>query len=129
MKNKEIGSTQDWIIKAQNDLKAAEILYEENGPSDALCFHCHQSVEKFLKAFLIFKDIHFERIHHLWNLAKLCGKEDKEFLEFEEEFKTLHAYYIELRYPSDVAFYPREECKKVLDMAGKLTQFIIRKII
>lgn len=43
MKNNN-GSVEEWIIRAQNDLKSAKILYKEKGPSDALCFHCHQSV-------------------------------------------------------------------------------------
>ena len=127
--NNYIGLTKEWVIRAQNDLKSAEILYKEKGPSDSLCFHCHQSVEKFLKAFLVFKNIHFEKIHSLWKLAKLCATEDKKFLNFEEELKTLDAYYIESRYPPEVVVYSREECRKNLDIAEKITQFIINKII
>lgn len=118
----------EWIVKAQNDLRAAEILYKEKGPSDALCFHCHQSVEKYLKAYLVFKNIHFEKIHHLWKLAELCATKDKEFLNFEDELKTLDAYYIESRYPPEIKVYSRAECKKVLGIAEKLTQFIVRKV-
>ena len=119
----------DWMLKAQNDLKAAEILYEEDGPSDTLCFHCHQSVEKFLKAFLVFNKEKFPKVHDLVFLANLCKKTDADFEEIKDELIILSRYYIESRYPSDTAFYPREECKKVLDIAEKLTQFIIKKII
>ncbi len=128
MKNHHHKLVQEWITKAQNDLMTAEILYREKGPSDTLCFHCHQSVEKYLKAYLVFRDIHFEKIHYLWKLAKLCAKENKEFLNFEEELKTLDAYYIESRYPPETRTYSRQECKKVLDLAEKLTQFIVNKI-
>jgi len=65
MKNNQIELAKEWIVKAQNDLKTAIILYQEKGPSNTLCFHCHQTVEKYLKAYLVFKDIHFEKIHHL----------------------------------------------------------------
>ena len=67
-------------MRAQNDLESAEILYKEKGPSDSLCFHCHQSVGKYLKACLVSRDIRFPKIHSLWQLAKLCAKKDKEFL-------------------------------------------------
>ncbi|PIS39279.1 MAG: hypothetical protein COT33_02775 [Candidatus Nealsonbacteria bacterium CG08_land_8_20_14_0_20_38_20] len=128
MKNNHLKLAQEWITKAQNDLRTAEILYEEKGPPDTLCFHCHQSVEKYLKAYLVFRNIHFEKIHYSWNLAKLCAKENKEFLNFEEELKTLDAYYIESRYPPETRTYSRQECKKVLDLAEKLTQFIVNEI-
>lgn len=129
MKNNRLKLTKEWIIKAQNDLKAAEILFEEKGPSDALCFHCHQAVEKYLKAYLVFKNIHFEKIHQLWKLAELASKEDKEFLNFEEELKTLDAYYIESRYPPEIRVYSRQECEKILNLAKQLTKFISDKII
>lgn len=127
-KNRFKKLVKEWIIKAQNDLETAEIIFKEKGPTDTLCFHCHQSVEKFLKAYLVFKDIHFEKIHQLWILAKLCSAKDKEFLKFEEELKTLDAYYIESRYPPEIKVYSKSESKKVLDIARELTQFIVNKL-
>lgn len=128
MKNNRFKLTKEWITKAQHDLQTAKILYQEKGPSDTLCFHCHQSVEKYLKAYLVFKNIYFEKIHNLWKLAELCGTKDKEFLNFEEQLKTLDAYYIESRYPPEIETYSRKECTKILDIAEKLTQFILNKI-
>jgi HEPN domain-containing protein len=57
MKNKQPVLFQEWIKKAQNDLESAKILYREKGPTDSLCFHCQQAVEKHLKAFLVFNHI------------------------------------------------------------------------
>ncbi len=129
MKNNRLALAKEWTTKAQNDLKTAEIIYREKGPSDTLCFHCHQTIEKYLKAYLVFKEIRFEKIHHLWQLAKLCAAADKEFLKFEEELKTLDAYYIESRYPPEIKVYSREDCKRVLNLAETLTRFILEKII
>ena len=120
--------TKEWIIKAQNDLESAEILYREKGPSDTICFHCHQAFEKFLKAYLVANNIHFEKIHSLWNLAKFCAGQEKEFLNWEEKLKLLDAYYIESRYLPEIKVYSRQECKKVLNLTQELTQFIIDKI-
>lgn len=128
MKNNRFKLANEWAIKGQNDLAAAKIIYQEKGPSDVICFHCHQAVEKYLKAYLIFKNVHFEKIHYLWKLAELCVVKNKDFLNFEDELKTLDAYYIESRYPPEVKSYSREECKKVLALSEKLTQFIIKNI-
>jgi len=61
-------------------------------------------------------------------LAKLCAKTNKDFLGFEKDFKTLDAYYIESRYPPETRFYSYKECRDVLDLAERLTQFIANKI-
>ena len=118
----------EWILKAQNDLETAEILLKETGPTDTLCFHCQQAVEKFLKAYLVFSGIHFEKIHDLWKLAKLASEKDKKILEFEKELKALNAYYIESRYPSDAAAYSRKECRESLRDATEITQHILKAI-
>lgn len=128
MKSNSIKLAKEWLIKAQNDLESAEILYRERGPSDALCFHCHQAVEKYLKAYLVSRNIYFSKIHNLWQLAKSCAKEDNEFLNFEEKLKTLDAYYIESRYSPEARSYSREECKNVLEITQELVKFIIEKI-
>ena len=38
----------DWVIKAENDLKASIAIYEyyEDPPTDMICYHCHQTAEK-----------------------------------------------------------------------------------
>lgn len=128
MRDNHLKLVKEWIIRGQNDLSSALILHREKGPSDSLCFHCHQAVEKFLKAYLVFKNIHFEKVHHLWHLAKLCSQIDKEFLNFEDELKTLDAHYIESRYPPEIRVYSIQECRKFLNSAEKLTQFIVKKI-
>lgn len=56
-----------WIIKADNDFKVAE--HELAQPdiemvTDAICFHCQQSVEKLLKAYLASKNIDFGKTHN-----------------------------------------------------------------
>jgi HEPN domain-containing protein len=119
---------KEWIVKGQNDLKSAEILYNEDGPTDAICFHCHQAVEKYLKAYLVARRFRFEKIHSLWTLTKLSAKGDEEFLNFEEEIKILDAYYIESRYPPEIKVYTRQECRKILKLTKELTQFILGKI-
>ncbi len=40
----------DWIIKPNNDLKAAHDLYNNENPvTDSICFHAQQCVENFIK--------------------------------------------------------------------------------
>ena len=44
-----------WCHKADNDLKAANHeIDHEDGAFDTVCFHAQQTVEKYLKAYLVF---------------------------------------------------------------------------
>ena len=71
-----------WIQKAENDLKNANhtMLMDDNCPFDTVCFHAQQSVEKYLKALLISKNIPFPKSHDLTELLSLLpGKIKKHF--------------------------------------------------
>lgn len=64
-----------------------------------LCFHCQQTVEKFLKAFLIFHNIEFEKVHtleYLKYLIMLCMNVDTEFEKLYEITKDSTEYAIEI---------------------------------
>ena len=39
-----------WLLKGENDLKAAEGIYGyyKQPPTDTICYHCHQVAEKSL---------------------------------------------------------------------------------
>lgn len=91
-----------WLAKAVNDLKISQhelALDEEEVVTDAVCFHCQQAVEKFLKAYLIFKDVDFGRTHNLELLQQLCSRYDSHFLNFD--FGQLSEYAVNVRYPDD----------------------------
>ena len=120
---------KEWIIKSQNDFKSAQILYKENGPTDSLCFHCQQSVEKILKGFLVFNEKEFPKIHDLIHLLNLCKKIDKNFNILESKISFLNRYYIESRYPPEIAVYSKAECKEAIECVKKITQFVINKIM
>lgn len=118
----------EWIAKGDNDYETASILYKEEGPTDTLCSHCQQSVEKYLKAYLTYLKIHFEKIHDLRILVKLCAKKDSEILKFIDKLRILDAYYIESRYPPILVDYSREECKKALNIVKEIIEYINNKL-
>ena len=129
MQENNLELSKEWILKSQNDFKSAKILFKENGPTDSLCFHCHQSVEKILKGFLVFNKKEFPRTHDLIHLLKLCEKIDAEFKNSKDEALFLNRYYIETRYPPEISVYSKEECQEAIESAEKLTQFTVKKIL
>ncbi len=123
MKGNSIGACE-WITKAKNDLISSQILFDERGPTDTLCFHCQQAVEKYLKDFLTYHRVRFEKIHDLTILAKLCAKKEKGFSDFGNEYKILNSYYIESRYPPDILTYSWREARSALEIAKQISSFI-----
>jgi HEPN domain-containing protein len=55
---------QDWFRIAEKDLKRAEHLLSIDDPEGA-GYHLQQSVEKYLKGFLLYKGWKLKRIHDL----------------------------------------------------------------
>ena len=65
-----------WVEKAEHDLRNAEYVLglAEDCPTDTVCFHCQQCVEKYLKALLIHHGIDFPRTHDLVVLLNLASR-------------------------------------------------------
>lgn len=121
----------DWLTKAENDLKAAEAIlnYYEEPPTDTACYHCHQTAEKTLKAFLIAKAAKVPRAHDLTELVNLCVAADPQLKEFKEAASTLNRYYIEAKYPPDEPFfYPVPEARQALALARDIFESIKKKL-
>ena len=58
--------TRSWLLKAQRDLLSAKELAEADFPLlDTAAYHCQQTAEKAIKAFLLYHDIRFEKTHDI----------------------------------------------------------------
>ncbi|ODS35974.1 MAG: hypothetical protein A7316_10480 [Candidatus Altiarchaeales archaeon WOR_SM1_86-2] len=84
-KHKQRQLAEEWFLKGNHDIETAQLLFDERGYNEVICFHIHQAVEKYLKGFLIYKGIRYKWIHDLEELAKACGDIDKEFLNYLDE--------------------------------------------
>jgi HEPN domain-containing protein len=89
------------LKKAETDLQGAEVLYKSDNEFldvEIVFFHLQQSIEKFLKAVLSYRGIHYTKTHDLEQLFKLLGTEfvlDNSDVEFIEE---LNMYAVQGRY-------------------------------
>ena len=117
-----------WIIKADNDLKIVEIgLDYDILITDVLCFHCQQCAEKYLKAYLIFRNIDFPKTHNLSILLEECKKLEPIFDKLED-IVYLTEYAVELRYPDDFYMPDKEETTMAFQKAKKVKDFVIKRL-
>ncbi|MGB5158898.1 HEPN domain-containing protein [Desulfobacterium sp. N47] len=90
-----------WSEQAHYDLKTAQAMME-SGRYLYVLFCCQQSVEKMLKALIAQRTQEFPpRLHNLIRLADAAGiKLEEDMADFLRE---LSAYYIQTRYPEEIA--------------------------
>jgi len=90
----------EWLTKADEDLEFGSINLEERKNFFAqICFHFQQAAEKYLKAFIVAKEIEFKKVHDLGLLLKMAAGRDASLDELRDDCEYLAAFYIEARYP------------------------------
>jgi HEPN domain-containing protein len=94
-----------WLDFAEKDIKAAKKLAEDPELTQSTAFHCHQAVEKMIKAVLESGDHRIPKIHDLEVLLSRAEAILKLAIN-EEVLKKLNEVYIDSRYPSDVGLIP-----------------------
>ena len=64
MQNRDIA--REWFKIAETDLSSAEFLQSMTPvPFEIICYHCQQSVEKYLKGYLALKGEEIKKTHDL----------------------------------------------------------------
>ena len=91
----------EWMEYASEDLDVAVRLFEEGICYNAAGFHCQQTIEKSLKAYLLFESGQTIDGHNLSWLVRQACKYNSSFNHFIGETAMLNRYYVECRYPSD----------------------------
>ena len=92
----------DWLDRANEDILCAKILLEDDRCYNAAAFHCQQTIEKALKAYILLKSDILADGHNLPWLCKRASKYDNKFSGWLAQSTSLSKCYIETRYPSDL---------------------------
>jgi HEPN domain-containing protein len=113
----------EWLEKAEEDFQFAASVLEDSTFYAQICFHFHQAAEKYLKAFIVARDLEFQKIHDLLVLLKLCSTIEPRLLEIQGDCKFLNRYYIDTRYPVHwPTKYSREEAFKAKIAAERVRE-------
>ncbi len=109
---------REFLKKAENDLVTARyVLDMENGPTDTPAFHTQQAAEKALKAWLTFQEREAPRTHALDELLKMVANELPGLQRYEADLEEMSKYGVETRYPGRLPEPPREEVRRMLEVA------------
>ncbi|GHT48627.1 HEPN domain-containing protein [Bacteroidia bacterium] len=93
----------DWLYLANMDIDSA-LLLKQMRPQhkEIIGFHCQQSAEKYLKAFLFSHGETPPKTHDLITLCRMCTAFDSTFQALESAVAFLTAFGVQPRYPHEL---------------------------
>jgi HEPN domain-containing protein len=120
----------NFLIKASRDLGTAELIFK-NKPefTDTLTFHCQQTIEKSLKAYLTFHNTKIKSNHDLIYLIEKCSELDSEFSSFSKDlFADVNDIGMSVRY-DDIENDPKiDEAFRYLEFTREIYEFVNKKL-
>ena len=115
-------AAKDWFEYGDDDLEMARIGLERNGPPNTIVFLLQQSVEKYLKAYLIWHTGVLTKTHNLELLIDKASAFNDRIAEFTDLGRRLTATYTLERYPREPRAIPEPE--EVVEIYNKTKQLI-----
>jgi HEPN domain-containing protein len=119
---------KEWLAKAKSDLQYAQASFKEfDSFYSQICILCHDSAEKYFKAYLCFTGVDFPKTHDLVVLSKICAAV-KSFNRLGLCAVELNGYYIPLKYPSHYPPIKREQASQAIESAKAIEKFVVGKL-
>jgi len=129
MNREKIELIKLWFLKADNDLLNIENNLDNTSiPTDTICFHSQQAIEKYFKAFLIYRDKEIIKTHDLIELMNCIKDSIPELLEYSDELENITGYAVDVRYVDNYYLPSLNESVKSYETAKKIKKIIISKI-
>lgn len=121
-----LDETREWAVRAGRDLALARRIAGEF-PAESL-FHCQQSAEKWLKAFLTWHQVPFRKTHELRELGFACDQIDPSLAGLLEPAYLLSSYAWRFRYPGS-PFEPVErDANEAIALAEDVQAAILSRL-
>lgn len=120
-------SHESWLKIARDDLSAAKALVKVELFSQAT-YHCQQSAEKSLKAYLVLKKQPTIKTHDLIKLVELCMKFDKSFATMLSAAENLNSFSTKFRYPTEYDVPDSADVMTGINYAKVVLTFVVAKV-
>jgi len=118
----------EWIELAEQDLNSG--IYLMNmvpKPLEIICYHCQQSAEKYLKAFLVKNEEQIVRTHDLTVLHLKCKTIDSDIDKIKKECANLTNFSVNIRYPFHIEL-KENDAKMAIENSKKIKRLIEYKL-
>jgi HEPN domain-containing protein len=124
-----VADTRAWLVKATNDLRAAETDLAASPPllEDTL-FHCQQAAEKAMKALLSWHDEPFRKTHDLVEVGRQCVEIDATLEPLFRRSAPLTEYAWKFRYPGESEEPSRKEVVEAVTLAKQVYEAVLERL-
>lgn len=120
---------RQWLHKAEHDLlNIRNNLAAERVPTDTVCFHSQQAIEKLIKCLLVASGRTIAKTHDLVKLLSDVGDLAPELLPLEEELEEISEYGVAVRYPDDFYEPTRDEAEHSFRIALAIQTIVMNKL-
>jgi HEPN domain-containing protein len=126
-----LDTAKEWLKRAKGNLligRDNSYLDLRDIPVEELCFNLQQSVEKSLKALLIYNDIEFPFVHEIASLLTIIKKNHIEVPENLIFAAQLTRYAVTTRYPGDYEKITTEDYEDVVKIAENVYNWVEKQI-
>lgn len=127
LSRERLALAQEWFQKADEDINVAERLICDEGFAISICFHVQQCIEKYLKGFLTYHGIEFQRTHELEVILLECVQVDGLFRQWLTSIIGMTEYAVAVRYPG--GRNPSEqEARIAVATARRVRDFVLERL-
>ena len=97
-------------------------------PTDTICFHAQQAIEKVLKAVLVAHGQNVSKTHDLVRLLTDVLEFMPELSFFEDRLEEISEYGVAVRYPNGFAEPTLDEAVRAYETASEVKKTVLLKI-
>lgn len=120
---------QQWLKKAESDFHTAELLLKMETENFFNCvFHCQQSIEKFIKAYLVRHQIEFTKTHDLGKLLQLAERAKPALRSEMDSCVWLSPFGAEFRYLGDYPEATKNTAEKAFNEPQKVRELVLKEL-
>ncbi len=121
--------TQEWLELAAGDLATAkrELRVTRKANLRAVCFHAHQSIEKYLKAVCQEEGLAIPKVHNLTTLLEMIVPVEPMWEAWRTTFAFMQAYPVRIRYPG--ATVTRQDAKRAVEIAQSAKEIVEKRLL
>ena len=120
-----VRKARKWVSYAEEDLRLAKhgLTISSSCPYRLIAYHAQQCAEKYLKAYLVYKQVDFPYTHNIRSLLQLCtGDWVAEISDADE----LTPYAVTTRYPGVDDRVTRKDASNALELSEEVRKVVRR---
>ncbi|MDO8588997.1 MAG: HEPN domain-containing protein [Armatimonadota bacterium] len=108
---------RQWVERADEDLRLARhALTMKDAPYRLVAYHAQQCAEKYLKAYLVARNVDFPYTHNIARLLELCNEHGGAMWELRDA-EELTPFAITTRYPGEDAEVVKSAAVRAIEIA------------